>query len=133
VNAPSLRRRLACNLYETLILIAVLFVAAFPIAALTSQLPHHLGVTLLRVYLFVVAGLYCTLFWRKGQTLAMKTWGIRLVAADGGRPGAVQVWLRYLLTCLNLALLGVGWWTALLRRDRQFLQDRYAGTRLVRQ
>lgn len=132
MNAPSLRRRLACNLYESLVLIAVLFVAAFPVAALMSQLPPHIGVNLLRIYLFIVAGLYFTLFWRRGQTLAMKTWGIRLVAADGGPPSRAQVWLRYLLASLNLALLGVGWWAALLRHDRQFLHDRYAKTRLIR-
>jgi uncharacterized RDD family membrane protein YckC len=133
VHAPSLRRRLACNLYESLLLIAVLFVVAFPLAAITQHLPPQIGVILLRVYLLLAAGIYFTLFWRKGQTLAMKTWGIRIVASDGGAPGPVQVWLRYALACLNLALLGVGWWAALLRSDRQFLQDRYAGTRLVQQ
>jgi len=92
-----------------------------------------MGVTLLRAYLFIVAGFYFTLFWRKGQTLAMKTWGIRLVAENGEPPNHKQVWLRYLLACLNLALLGIGWWAALFRKDHQFLQDRFAGTRLIRQ
>lgn len=130
--APSLRRRLACNLYECLLLVAVLFVAAFPIAALTGMLPPELGVTLLRLYLFLIAGAYFAVFWRKGQTLAMKTWRIRLVAASGGAPSRSQVWLRYGLACLNLAVLGIGWWAALWRQDRQFLQDRFAGTRLER-
>jgi uncharacterized RDD family membrane protein YckC len=132
VNTPSLRRRLACNLYESLLLIAVLFVAAFPLAAIVPLLSHATGVTLLRVYLFIVAGIYFTLFWRKGQTLAMKTWGIHLVSNSGGPPSTAQLWLRYLLACLNLALLGIGWWTALFRIDHQFLQDRFAGTRLIR-
>jgi uncharacterized RDD family membrane protein YckC len=132
VNAPSLRRRLACNFYESLLLIAVLFVAAFPLAAVTIQLPHNIGIPLLRVYLFIVAGVYLTLFWRKGQTLAMKTWGICLVDKNGAPPSYAQVWLRYVLACLNLALLGIGWWAALLNKDHQFLQDRFAGTCLIR-
>ncbi len=132
MGAPSLRRRLACNLYECLLLVAVLFVAAFPIAALTGKLPPEIGVALLRLYLFLIAGAYFAVFWRKGQTLAMKTWRIRLVATSGGVPSRSQVWLRYSLACLNLAALGIGWWAALWRQDRQFLQDRFAGTRLER-
>jgi len=123
---------LACNVYESLLLVAVLFVAAFPLAAVAPQLPPEIGITLLRIYLLIVAGIYLTLFWRKGQTLAMKTWGIRLVDKYGAPPSSAQVWLRYVLTCLNLALFGIGWWAALLRKDRQFLQDRFAGTRLIR-
>jgi len=136
VVAPSLRRRLACNVYESLLLVAMLFVAAFPFVALTLLLPENIGLFLrqifLWIYLFVVAGFYFTLFWRKGQTLAMKTWGIRLAAEQGGVPSMAQVWLRFLLASLNLALLGLGWWLAPLRADGQFLQDRFSGTRLIR-
>jgi len=131
VDAPSLPRRLICNLYESLLLIAVLLVAAFPVAALTQFLPAQIGVQVLRIYLIGIAGLYFVLFWRKGQTLAMKTWHIRLVAADGGRVNSGRLWLRFALAGLNLLLLGSGWWAALLRRDRQFLQDHLAGTRLI--
>lgn len=132
VNTPSLRRRLACNFYETFLLAALLFVALFPFAALTQTLPTHIGVILQWIYLVFLGGLYCVIFWRKGQTLAMKTWRIRLQAANGGVPSLVQVWLRYFLACLNLLMLGIGWWAALFRTDRQFLQDRFAGTRLVK-
>jgi uncharacterized RDD family membrane protein YckC len=131
---PSLLRRLACNIYESLLLIALLFFAALPFVVFTMLLPPELGLTLretvLWFYLFGIAGIYFTLFWRKGQTLAMKTWGIKLVSANGKPPSNRQLWLRYLLACLNLLILG--WWAALLRQDRQFLQDHFAGTRLER-
>lgn len=132
MDVPTLFRRLICNLYESLLLIAVLLVAAFPVAALTQILPPQIGVLLLRIYLVGVAGFYFVLFWRKGQTLAMKTWHIRMVAADGGTLNSGRLWLRFALAGLNLLLLGIGWWSALLRRDRQFLQDHLAGTRLIR-
>ncbi len=129
---PTLLRRLACNVYESLLLIALLFVAALPFVVFTMLLPPDLGrllrETLLWLYLFVVAGAYFTLFWRKGQTLAMKTWGIKLVSTTGKPLSNRQLWQRYLLACLNLLILG--WWAALLRKDRQFLQDHFAGTRL---
>ncbi len=131
LSAPSLPKRLLCVLYEGLLLLAVLFLAAFPFVAFTQGLPHALARHALQGYLFLVGGLYFTLFWRKGQTLAMKTWRIRIDSATGGAASLRQVWLRYFLACANLALGGVGWWSALFAADRQFLQDRLAGTRLV--
>lgn len=128
---PSLRRRLACNLYELLLLSAVLLVAAFPFVAVTSRFDFALIRPYFQVYLLFVAGCYFTLFWRKGQTLAMKTWRLRLETAEGGHAHWGQVWLRYVLCCCNLACLGMGWWAALWHPQRQFLQDRLAGTRLV--
>ncbi|MEW5770671.1 MAG: RDD family protein [Pseudomonadota bacterium] len=128
---PSVGRRLLCAMYDGLLLSAVLFVATFPFVALTRYIDPSISRPLLQGYLLLVAGLYFTLFWRKGQTLAMKTWRIRLETLDGGRPGWAQVWLRYVFACCSLACLGVGWWAAWLRADRQFLQDRLAGTRLV--
>ncbi len=62
----------------------------------------------------------------------MKTWGIRVETIDGKPPARGRAWLRYLLASLNLALVGIGWWWAWFDRDRQFLHDRLAGTRLVR-
>ena len=130
--APSLRRRLACAAYDALLLLAVWLVAAFPFVALSSSLPPTWARAAMQFYLFLVAGAYFSVFWRKGQTLAMKTWRIRIVDAQhGGMPSWPRLWLRYALAGLNLACLGCGWWLALLRHDRQFMQDRLAGTRLV--
>lgn len=129
---PSLGRRLSCVLYDGLLLGAVLLVATFPFVGLTQGLDPAVARRLLQAYLFLVAGLYFTVFWRKGQTLAMKTWKLRLETDQGERPGWGRVWVRYLLAWANLMLLGLGWWMAFFREDRQFLQDRLAGTRLVK-
>lgn len=131
-SVPGLGKRLACVVYESMLLAALFLVAAFPFVPLVSALaPDHIRPAL-QIYLFLVAGGYFTLFWRRGQTLAMKTWRIRIESLQGGLPSRRQVWARYLLSWLNLMLLGVGWWSALFARDRQFLQDRLAGTRLFR-
>jgi uncharacterized RDD family membrane protein YckC len=118
-------------LYEGLLLGAVLLVATFPFVSLTQKLDPALARHLLQAYLVLMAGIYFTIFWRKGQTLAMKTWKVRLETNAGGPLSWGRAWLRYLLAWANLALLGVGWWAALFRPDRQFLQDYLAGTRLV--
>jgi uncharacterized RDD family membrane protein YckC len=111
--------------YEAVLLFAVAFFAAwlFYFAsggrdATSGGLRHALQLFIAAV--FAAYFLWCWL--RGGQTLAMKAWGIRLVDVTPRK--AV---LRFLL--LVLLPLSVIW--ALIDRDRQFLHDRLAGTRLV--
>jgi uncharacterized RDD family membrane protein YckC len=80
-----------------------------------------------------VSGLYATLSWRRGgQTLGMRPWRLRLLAADGGTPGWGALWLRYLVGTLSLLLGGLGFWWALFDRERLTWHDRASATRLVR-
>jgi uncharacterized RDD family membrane protein YckC len=85
-------------------------------------------------HLFLVLLGYFLWFWSHGgQTLAMKTWKIRLVAAGvAAAPRRRQLLLRYLLCWPSLLCYGGGLFWALFDRERQFLHDRLAGTRLVR-
>ncbi len=128
MTTPSLPRRLACLVYEAMLLAAVLFVAGAPFVALTQALPLAVFRLLVWCYWLLVAGGYFTVFWRRGQTLAMKTWRIRLESVAGTPLTARQAVKRYLLACL---LFPISWAWALFAADRQFLHDRLAGTRLV--
>jgi uncharacterized RDD family membrane protein YckC len=62
----------------------------------------------------------------------MKTWRMRVQRIDGRLVSPRQAALRFVLACWGLALLGAGFFWALADRDRQFLHDRLAGTRVVR-
>jgi uncharacterized RDD family membrane protein YckC len=151
---PSVRRRLATMLYEAVILFGVVFLAGYLFSTLTQQrngLTHH---NLLAGWIGFVVGLYFVWFWtHSGQTLPMKTWRLRVVAADGSPLSAPRAILRYLLAWLwflpplalhplfglslphTLALAAVWFvlWAATgrLGASRQFLHDRLAGTRIV--
>jgi len=125
--------RVAAMIYELLLVTAVLFVASLPFLYLVGNAEtgwrHHV----FQLYLVGVLFAYFSAFWRRsGQTLAMKTWRIRLIDLNGGRPSLRQSALRFVLALAGLALAGVGFWWALFDRDHQFLHDRIAGTRLVR-
>ena len=82
--APTLRRRFACLAYEGVLLFAVLFFAEYLFASLTQQ-RHALYLRQVGMaFLFIVLGVYFVWFWTHGgQTLAMKTWRIRVVSRDG--------------------------------------------------
>ena len=79
---------------------------------------------------FALVGAYFVLSWRRGgQTIGMRPWRLRVVAADGGRPDTAKLWLRYLVA---VATLGLGLLWSLFDRERRALYDIAAGTAFVR-
>lgn len=130
---PGIVRRLAAMTYEALLLAGVIAVALVFPHLLLGAFAHRLATpTLLWAHLFVVLLIYCVGFWcHGGQTLAMKTWRLRLLTRSGDPLRPMQALLRYLLCWPSLCLGGIGLLWALVDRDRQFLHDRIAGTQLV--
>jgi uncharacterized RDD family membrane protein YckC len=128
----SLLRRFASLVYETLILLALWFVSGFLVVGLMPEAPRGGGRLLYQIYLLVVSAAYCLWFWRRGgQTLAMRTWRVRLVDVSGLPVSPRQAWLRFFLAALGTLGLGFGFVWALWDKERLFLHDRLAGTRLV--
>ncbi|UCU97712.1 RDD family protein [Acidovorax radicis] len=150
---PNLGRRMACWLYEGMLLFGVVFIAGYLFGTLSQTRNAMDNRHVLQAFLFVVFGIYFTWFWAKGQTLAQKTWHIRVVD-KGGRPiTQARALLRYVVSWLwflpplavtapfslpggESAVIVMGWvaiWALLSRfhPDRQFWHDALAGTRLV--
>ena len=114
-------------------LFAVLALGATPFIALTDGVEHVVARPLLQLYLVGLAGAYFVCQWlRGGQTLAMKTWGLRLVPRHEGALTLGQALQRYCIALAGLLALGAGFAWALFDRDHQFLHDRLAGTRIVK-
>lgn len=154
LTAPPLRRRMACWIYEGILMFAVVFIAGWLFSTL-GQMRHAMDERrhLLQAFLFVVFGIYFGWFWSKGQTLAMKTWNIRVVTARGEKVSQWRGMARYLLSWVwflpplaavapfhlsggEVAVLMAGWvavWALLSRfhPQRQFWHDAWAGTRLI--
>lgn len=136
--AAGLRRRLASLFYEALLLLGVL-AAGFLLPYLVIGVAFNAGIRedfawVQWLHIFLLLGLYFVHYWRKGgQTLAMQTWGLRVVDALEDRPPSLRrALLRYLLSWPSLWFGGAGLIWALFDRERQFLHDRLAGTRVVR-
>ena len=153
---PGMGRRLACMLYEGLLLFGVVMVAGYLYSSLTQQRHALVGTTGLQAFMFVVIGIYFTWFWAAGrQTVAMKTWQLRIMTADGRPLSQPRAFARYVASWLwflpGLAAAGLGGHhdgagiaTALglnvavyalmarLNPTRQALHDLLCGTRLER-
>ncbi len=87
---------------------------------------------LLVLHVFFVLGAYFVWYWHQhGHTLAMQTWKLRITRADGEKPSLNQLLLRYFLSWPSLLFYGAGLIWAVVDRDRQFLHDRLAGTRII--
>jgi uncharacterized RDD family membrane protein YckC len=131
LRAPAFLRRVASGIYDLLLITALVLVATFPFLAIFGDSTHGWRRHLLQLYVHAVAGAYFVGFWTRGQTLAMKTWRIRVVRADGGALNRARAVHRYVLSLLSFFALGLGFLWALFDRDRQFLHDRLAGTAMV--
>ena len=132
-QAAGFARRILSLVYEVPLLAAVLFTGVPLFLFFTQHLEAVPVRPLLQLYLLVLCGIYFIWQWRRGgQTLAMKTWRLRLVARDEGPLTFRHCVSRYVLALLGLALFGTGFFWALIDRDRQFLHDRLAGTRIIR-
>lgn len=127
----GLARRLMSIAYEALLLVPVLFISAYLFLALTQNLNGPFKRPLFQLWLVLVLGLYFVYCWmRGGQTLAMKTWRIRVARSDGTPLRLPQAIARFLISLCGVFLFASGFWWALFDRDRQFLHDRLCGTRL---
>jgi uncharacterized membrane protein len=141
---PSLRRRLACFVYEGVLLFGVLMVTGLVFGMVTGQRHALVGQHALQAVAFVVLALYFT----------MKTWHIRVLTAAGKPLTPARALARFLLAWLwfmpalalahlwglhtgvaigSTLLAGVLAYAGIARLmpQRQFLHDVIAATRLA--
>lgn len=153
---PSRLRRFACMMYEAVLLFGVIFLASYLFDTLTQSRDALMLRHGRQAIVFIAVGIYFIMCWRKrGQTLPMKTWNIRLVDRNGASPSTERLILRYILLwplplLAALLVLGASRLTGYSSTDlliifapftifiwtwfdpeQQFLHDRLLGTRLA--
>jgi uncharacterized RDD family membrane protein YckC len=132
-RAPLLRRVLSLA-YESLLLAAVLMTGALPFLLLTQEADRIVARASFQLYLLALAGFYFSWQWlHGGQTLPMKTWRLKLITRDGEPLTAARALRRVVFAIAGTLGLGAGFLWALVDPDGQFLHDRLAGTKIVKE
>ena len=155
VATPTLKRRLICLVYEAFLVVAVAALAVFVFMFVMQKVDRGIVEKGSGIFAFIVVGAYFIHSWSgSGFTLAMKTWRIKIVRVGYARVPFRNSAIRYVFSwgwvlpggliyyvagihnwkAMSLSMLsGAILWglTAFLDKDRQFLHDRLAGTRLI--
>lgn len=134
----SLLLRIAAGIYD-LFPLAALWMVTAGVALLAVHgevdLAHpSLGWRVgLRGALIAVTAAYFVISWAKGgQTIGMRAWRLRIVDRDGRALGWARAVVRFLVACVSLLALGIGFAWCLFDRQKRGWHDIAAASVLVR-
>ncbi len=128
----GLLRRFGAILYDTLLVLALLFLVTIPfIAARGGDPVEPDGNFVYQLTLMLVVFLFFTDFWSlSGRTLGMQSWGLQLETSDGIVPAFSVATVRFFAAMLSWLVFGLGFLWQLWDKDELTWHDRLSGTRL---
>lgn len=130
-------RRFGAMFYDALLVAALLMVVTAMFLPLTGgeAITHETAGALEYVYQLVLLGvvvLFFGVFWtRRGQTLGMIAWRLKVVRADGALLTWRDVFLRLAGALVSWAPFALGYFWIWIDRDRLAWHDRWSGTRVI--
>jgi uncharacterized RDD family membrane protein YckC len=133
----GLLRRLAALVYDTLLLAAIFMIATALFLPLTGGEAitaggHPALEMIYRLVLIGLVALFYGAFWtRRGQTLGMTSWRLRIEREDGGLLTWRDSLKRLAAAVLSLVPCGLGFLWILFDPQRRAWHDRLSRTRVV--
>lgn len=132
MTSAPLTRRLMAILYDSLLVLALVFVGTVPFVAMRGGQPVESGDLLYQLTLIAIAWAFFAGFWSlSGRTLGMQSWRLRIEGKNGSRPGIAASTLRFFAAVLSWLPLGLGFWWQIWDKDKLSWHDRLSGTRLL--
>ena len=129
----TLFQRLMAILYDSLLVLALMFMATLPFIAVRRGEPVHPGYLPYQMTIIGVAWLFFAGFWSfSGRTLGMQSWRLRIENADGQKPGLLIATVRFFAAVVSWLPFGLGFIWQLWDKEKLTWHDRISGTRLVR-
>jgi uncharacterized RDD family membrane protein YckC len=132
-EACGLLRRLAIMLYDGLVVVALLMVAAG--LALLAGFRDQVALRdpLYTLYLLCFWFFYLAWCWHSGgMTVGMRAWKVRIEDKDGAPPSWGRCLVRFIVSLLSAAALGLGFAWGLLDERKRTWHDLASRTRLLR-
>jgi uncharacterized RDD family membrane protein YckC len=131
-NVTRLRLIAAC-IYELLLLVALWMLCTWIFVRLFGDATIGQKRTMLQLFLWMITGAYFVWCWTKtGQTLATKTWKIKLVNQYNSTLNIRQALIRYALASACLLACGAGYFWIFVDKESLFLHDRLLKMRFIR-
>jgi uncharacterized RDD family membrane protein YckC len=129
----GLMRRIAAMLYDSLLVVALLFLATTPFIAWYGGEAVEPGENLLYqlVLSAVLFGFYVGFWKHRGRTLGMQSWGLQLESQDGQPLKMQQLVIRFFASILSWLPFGLGYLWSLWDKDKLAWHDRLSGTKIV--
>ena len=126
--SASLFKQLAAMIYDSLLIIAILFVAV----GLTIPFNQGEAVSSSMVYIFLLVVIFTFYGWfwnRSGQTVGMRAWKIQIVSELGGYPSWPASSLRLVFAMISLTVFGLGYWWRIFKPYTW--HDKFSQTRVI--
>ena len=131
MTSASLGRRFGAIIYDSVLVLALMFLGTLPFVAMLGGEPVGPGNIAYQLTLLLIAYLFFTGYWSLyGRTLGMQSWRLKIETADGGKPGFGAASLRFFAAIISWLPAGLGFWWQLWDRDGLAWHDRLSGTRL---
>ena len=129
-SAPGFLRRLAAQIYDLFLLIAVLFLATALLLPFTAGVAVSAQQVLIyRIYLVVVSFFFYGWFWTHGgQTLGLRAWKIKVMTLDQKPIRWNQALLRFATAIGSWGLFGLGFLWILVDKNRRGWHDHLSKT-----
>lgn len=133
MKKSGLLRRLGAILYDTLLVLALLFLVTIPFIAMRDGEPVDSSdnIAYQITLVLVIFGFFVGFWSRSGSTLGMLAWGLRIEAENAQTPTVRQASLRFFAAILSWLPLGLGLLWQLWDKDKLTWHDRISGTRLI--
>lgn len=135
MDSAGLPRILSAIFYDTIIVFAIIFVAAQWFPLVPDRFDEHFGLRLLKqAYIIGICFLYFTYSWRRGgQTIGMKSWRIRL---EQNKPADTLIsWrqcaLRFSTALISWLVFGLGFFWILFSAQNRSWHDIASTTKLI--
>lgn len=132
LRPAGLFKRLAALIYDSLLLLAVLFISTAVLLPFTQGEAIGSGNPLMSTYLLFLSFFFYGWFWTHGgQTLGMRAWRLQIRNLREGPVTWLQALLRYLVAIPSALLGGLGYFWMLIDGRKLTWHDRYSETTIV--
>ncbi|MRI34580.1 hypothetical protein EOPP23_16465 [Endozoicomonas sp. OPT23] len=144
VGPAPVWRRFAAILYDSFLVLAIMFLVGFINLGIQMQIygseelkamtesGQSVGGPAFYIVLFLTIFSFFAFFWsRRGQTLGMQAWKLRILSEEGNYITLQQCLVRWFIAIPSLLLGGLGIFWSLWDKEGCSWQDRLSGTRTL--